>query len=55
MFGKRDFKYLIQGLDCKKLDLVNQKIFYPFEHMSGFENFKKRIPNKKKVLKFVEK
>ena len=47
-FGKDDFKYLSQKFDSSVLDLVRQKGFYPYEYMSVFENFKEKLPNKKK-------
>ena len=34
--GKGDFNYLSKELDSKALDLVKQKIFYPYVYMSGF-------------------
>ena len=37
---KNDFKYLSQECDNKVLDLVKQKGFYPYEHMSDFEKLK---------------
>ena len=49
--GKDDFKYLSQGFDCKVLDLVKQKRFYPFEYMSGFRKFKKNCQAKKSSLR----
>ena len=38
--GKHDFKYLSQEFDSKLLDLVKQKGFYSYEHMSDFQKFK---------------
>ena len=46
---KDDF-HLSQGFDSDISGLVNQKGFYPYEYMSGFERFKERLSNKKKVL-----
>ena len=37
---KNDFKYLSQEFDNKVLDLVKQKGFYPYEHMSDFDKLK---------------
>ena len=37
---KDNFKYLSQQFDNNVLDLVKQKAFYPYEHMSYFEKFK---------------
>ena len=36
---KEGFTYLSQEFDNKVLDLVKQKRFYPYEHMSDFEKF----------------
>ena len=47
--GKNDFKYLIQEFDIDVLDVVKQKGFYPYEHMSKFEKFKEELPNKEKI------
>ena len=43
-----DFRYLRQELDTNLLDLVKQKVFYPYEYMSNFEKFKDELPNKEK-------
>ena len=45
-FGKDDFKYLSQEYDSKVLDLLKQKVFYPYEYMSGFEKFKEDLRGK---------
>ena len=37
-----DFKCFSQEFDSDQQDLVKQKGFSPFEHMSGFENFKEQ-------------
>ena len=47
-FKKNDFKYLSQKFDNNVLDLVEQKGFYPYEHMTDFENFKEELPSKEK-------
>ena len=46
--AKDYFKYLSQEFDNNilDLDLVKQKIFYPYEYMSDFENFKEELPSK---------
>ena len=46
--SKDDFKYLSQELDCKVFHLVNQKRFYPYEYMNGFEIFKEESLSKEK-------
>ena len=48
-----DFKYLSQECNNNVLDLVNQKEFYPYEHMSGFEKFKEQLPNKEKLYSLL--
>ena len=50
--GNNDFKYLREECDCKVLDFAKQLGFYPYEYMSGFENFKETLPSKK-VLQIV--
>ena len=35
-----------QEFDNNILDLVKQKGFYPYEHMSAFEKFKEELPSK---------
>ena len=45
--GKDDFKYLSQEFDNNVLDLVKQKEFYRYEHMSDFQKFKEELPSKK--------
>ena len=37
-----------QELDNNVLDLVKQKGFYPYEHMSDFQKFKEELPSKEK-------
>ena len=43
-----DFKYLSQEFDDNVLDLVKQKGFYPYEHISDSEKFKEELPSKEK-------
>ena len=50
ILGKNDFKYLSQDLDSKVLDLVKQKGLHPYEYISGFESFKKKLPQGKKIF-----
>ena len=38
-----DFKYLSQEFENNILNLVTQKRFYPYEHKSSFEKFKKKF------------
>ena len=47
-FSKDDFKYLSQELDNNLLDLVKQKVFYPYEYMNNFEKFKEELSSKEK-------
>ena len=44
--SENDFKYLRQEFDSKLLDLVKQKVFYPYDYMSRFEKFKEELPRK---------
>ena len=37
-----------QEFDKKKLDLVKQKGFYPYEYMANFEIFKEELPSREK-------
>ena len=38
-----------QKFDSKVLDLLKQKVFYPYDvHMYDFEKFKQRLPSKEK-------
>ena len=46
--GKDEFKYLNKELHSYVLGLVKQKGFYPYEYISGFENFIGRLPIKEK-------
>ena len=46
--NKDDFKYLIQEIDHKVLDLVNQKGFYPYEYLKDFEKVIEHFPSKEK-------
>ena len=39
---------MIQEIDDNVLDLVKQKGFYPYEHMSNFEKFKEKLTGKEK-------
>ena len=46
--GKDNTKYVSQESNSKVLDLVKQKEFYPYKHISGFEKFREILPNKGK-------
>ena len=46
--SKDDFKYLSQKFDNNVLDLVNQKVVYPYEYMNDFGKFKEELPSKEK-------
>ena len=39
ILGKNYFKYLSQEFNSKVLDLDKEKLFYPYEYMSGFEKY----------------
>ena len=44
--SKNYLNYLNQGFDSKVLYLVEQKVFYSYEHMSNFEKIEEKIPSK---------
>ena len=44
--GKIDFRYLSQEFDNKVLDLVKQKVYYPYEYMSDFKKLRKNYQEK---------
>ena len=46
--NKYFFKYLSQEFNNNALDLVKQKMFYPFECISYFEKFKEQLPSKER-------
>ena len=46
--GKDDFKYLSQEFYNNVLDLVKQKVFYPYEYLRDLEKFKEELPSKEK-------
>ena len=48
--NKYDYKSLSQEIDNNVLVLVKQKVFYPYEYMSDFENFKEELPSKEKCF-----
>ena len=48
--NKDDYKSLSQEIDNNVLDLVKQKVFYPYEYMSDFENFKEELSSKEKCF-----
>ena len=47
--SKDDFKYLSQEFDNNILDLVQQKVFYPYEYMTDFKRFEEQLPSKEKL------
>ena len=46
--SKDDLKYLSPEFDTNVLDLVEQKVFCPYEYMSDFKNFNEELPSKEK-------
>ena len=42
-----------QEYDSKVLYLGKQKLFYPYECMSGFEKFKEEFPSKEKFYSLL--
>ena len=43
---ENDFKNLNPERDSEVLDLVRQKVFYHYEYMCDFEEFKEKLPDK---------
>ena len=50
---KGNFKYLSQEFDNKILDLVKQKLFYPYECISDFEKLNEEFPSKEKFYSLL--
>ena len=50
---KDDLKYSIQEFDNSVLDLVKQKILYPYEYMTDFKKFKEELLNKENFYSSV--
>ena len=48
-----NFKYFSQEFDSNVLDLVNQKVLYPYVYMSDFEKFKELLLSKEKFYSLV--
>ena len=48
--SKDEFRCLSQEFGNNVLDLVKQKVFYPYEYMSDFQKFKNELPSKKNVF-----
>ena len=48
--GKIDFTYLSQEFDNKVLDLVKQKVYYPYEYMSDFKKLRKNYQEKNSFI-----
>ena len=44
------FKYFSQESDKNKVDLVKQKVFYPYEYMSDFKKFEEQLPRKRFIV-----
>ena len=44
--GKNDLKYFNQQFQSEVLDLVKQKLFYPYECMYNFGKFNERLSEK---------
>ena len=49
-FSENDFQDLSHYSDDKVLDLVGQKVFYPYEYLCDFEKFKEKLPEKTNFL-----
>ena len=48
-----DFKYVSQEFDNNVLDLLKQKMFYPYEYMSNFGKFKQQPSSKEKFYSLL--
>ena len=48
-----DFKYVSQEFDNNVLDLLKQKMFYPYEYMSNFGKFKQQLSSKEKFYSLL--
>ena len=48
--SKDEFRCLSQEFGNNVLDLVKQKVFYPYEYMTDFQKFKNELPSKKKFF-----
>ena len=48
--NKDDFKYLSHEFHNNVLDLVQQKVFNPYDYMSDIEMFKWELPHKEKFV-----
>ena len=47
----KDFKYLVEELGSKDLELFKQKDAYPYEYMNSFERFdEEKLPARKHFL-----
>ena len=51
--GESDFICLSQEVDSKVFDLVKQKVFYSYEHMSGFKKLQEELSSKKKFYSLL--
>ena len=44
----KDFKYLIEEFGSENLELLKQKIAYPYEYVDSFKRFnEEKLPDKK--------
>ena len=46
--GKNDCHHVSQEFNAYILDLVKQKVFYPYEYMDSFKKLKEILPRKDK-------
>ena len=51
--GNSNLKYFSQEFDNNVLDLIEQKRFYPYEYISGFEKFKTKLRSKEKLYSLL--
>ena len=50
-----DFKYLTEDFGSKNLELLNQKIAYPYEYMDSFKRFGvEKLPDRERFYSSVK-
>ena len=50
-----DFKYLTEDFGSKNLELLNQKIAYPYEYMDNFKIFgEEKLPDRERFYSSVK-
>ena len=53
--SNNDFKYLSQELSCDLLQLVKQRVVYPYEYMDSFKKFSEdKLSDRSKLFSSVK-